>query len=90
MFFYNPSTKTSVWEKPAELVDRPEVDRLLKAPPSNDANNRNDEVNKGSAQRQKNSEHQSSITNEKRKTDIQESVPEKKPRYVSHTHRKRF
>jgi len=79
VFFYNPSTKTSVWEKPAELVDRPDVDRLLKAPPSNDANNRNDEVNKGSAHRQKNTE-QASMTSEKRKTDIQESVPEKKPR----------
>ncbi|KAI1278094.1 Transcription elongation regulator 1 [Halotydeus destructor] len=34
VFFYNPSTKTSVWDKPAELKNRPEVDKLMKAPPS--------------------------------------------------------
>lgn len=33
VFFYNPSSKTSLWECPAELKNRPEVDELTKAPP---------------------------------------------------------
>jgi transcription elongation regulator 1 len=32
VFFYNPSTKTSIWERPHELKNRPDVDKLLKAP----------------------------------------------------------
>lgn len=32
VFFYNPTTKTSIWEKPPELKDRPDVDKLLKHP----------------------------------------------------------
>lgn len=33
VFFYNPSTKTSVWERPADLIGRVDVDKLLKGPP---------------------------------------------------------
>lgn len=33
MFFYNPSQRTSVWEKPSDLVNRPEVDKLLEKAP---------------------------------------------------------
>lgn len=33
VFFYNPSTKTSVWERPPDLMGRPDVDKLLKGPP---------------------------------------------------------
>lgn len=33
VFFYNPSTKTSVWERPLDLKNKPEVDKLVKAPP---------------------------------------------------------
>ncbi|XP_015785267.1 transcription elongation regulator 1 [Tetranychus urticae] len=36
VFFYNPSTKTSVWERPPDLKNRPEVDKLVKAPPKPD------------------------------------------------------
>lgn len=35
MFFFNPSTKTSVWERPSELRGRPDVDKLVKSPPDN-------------------------------------------------------
>ncbi|RWS06816.1 hypothetical protein B4U79_04823 [Dinothrombium tinctorium] len=33
VFFFNPSTRTSVWERPAELRNRPDVDKLVKNPP---------------------------------------------------------
>jgi len=35
VFFYNPSTKQSVWERPTELVGRFDVDELLKNCPEN-------------------------------------------------------
>ena len=28
-FFYNPSQRQSVWEKPEDLQNRPDVDKLL-------------------------------------------------------------
>ena len=33
VFFYNPSQRMSVWEKPEELLDRADVDKLLQNPP---------------------------------------------------------
>lgn len=33
VFFYNPSTKTSLWECPPELKNRPEIAELTKEPP---------------------------------------------------------
>uniref|UniRef100_A0A915KH10 Transcription elongation regulator 1 n=1 Tax=Romanomermis culicivorax TaxID=13658 RepID=A0A915KH10_ROMCU len=33
VFFYNPSTRTSVWERPPELYGRPDVELLLSKPP---------------------------------------------------------
>ncbi|KAK2706145.1 hypothetical protein QYM36_016243 [Artemia franciscana] len=29
VFFYNPLSRTSVWEKPPELLNKPEVDKLV-------------------------------------------------------------
>jgi hypothetical protein len=34
VFFYNPSTKTSVWERPPDLVGRMDVEELLRAIPA--------------------------------------------------------
>lgn len=34
VFFYNPSEKTSLWEKPAILLGRNDVDKLIKEPPA--------------------------------------------------------
>lgn len=34
VFFYNPSVKTSLWERPPELKNRPDVDKLMKGPPT--------------------------------------------------------
>ncbi len=33
VFFYNPSEKTSVWERPLVLTGRGDVDKLVKEPP---------------------------------------------------------
>uniref|UniRef100_A0A914VS59 Transcription elongation regulator 1 n=2 Tax=Plectus sambesii TaxID=2011161 RepID=A0A914VS59_9BILA len=33
VFFFNPSTRTSVWERPPELYGRPDVDMLVSNPP---------------------------------------------------------
>lgn len=34
VFFFNPATRTSVWERPQDLQGRSDVDKLLAAPPS--------------------------------------------------------
>lgn len=34
VFFFNPSQRLSVWEKPEELKNRADVDRLLEKQPS--------------------------------------------------------
>ena len=31
VFFYNPTSKTSVWERPADLAGRPDVTEMLKS-----------------------------------------------------------
>ena len=33
VFFYNPSTRTSLWECPPELQNRSDVEKLIKGPP---------------------------------------------------------
>lgn len=33
VFFYNPSSRTSVWERPEELVGRADVDKMVASPP---------------------------------------------------------
>jgi hypothetical protein len=33
LFFYNPSSKTSVWQRPSELYNRKDVDLLVLQPP---------------------------------------------------------
>uniref|UniRef100_A0A8D8VEZ3 Transcription elongation regulator 1 n=1 Tax=Cacopsylla melanoneura TaxID=428564 RepID=A0A8D8VEZ3_9HEMI len=35
VFFYNPSSRTSVWERPEDLVSRTDVDKMLSSPPDN-------------------------------------------------------
>lgn len=41
VFFFNPSTKTSLWECPPELKNRPDVEELIKVAPTkaNDLDN---------------------------------------------------
>ena len=36
VFFYNPSSKTSLWDCPPELKNRPEIAELTKNPPTKD------------------------------------------------------
>lgn len=33
VFFYNPSSRTSVWERPEDLVGRADVDKMVSTPP---------------------------------------------------------
>lgn len=33
VFFYNPSSRTSVWERPEELVSRVDVDKMVASSP---------------------------------------------------------
>lgn len=33
VFFYNPSSRTSVWERPEDLLGRSDVDKMVAAPP---------------------------------------------------------
>ena len=33
VFFFNPTTRLSMWERPEELKDRADVDRILAEPP---------------------------------------------------------
>jgi hypothetical protein len=33
VFFYNPSSRTSVWERPEELAGRTDVDKMVASPP---------------------------------------------------------
>jgi transcription elongation regulator 1 len=35
VFFFNPSTRTSVWDRPPELYNRPDVDALVAKKPAN-------------------------------------------------------
>lgn len=35
VFFYNPSSRTSVWERPEDLVGRGDVDKMVGNPPEN-------------------------------------------------------
>lgn len=34
VFYFNPSTKTSVWDRPTELLDRKDVDQMITSPVS--------------------------------------------------------
>lgn len=38
VFFYNPSTRTSVWERPEDLVGRADVDKAVSATPAGKLN----------------------------------------------------
>lgn len=33
VFFYNPSSRTSVWERPEDLLGRTDVDKMVSNPP---------------------------------------------------------
>ncbi|XP_061412371.1 transcription elongation regulator 1-like isoform X2 [Lethenteron reissneri] len=33
VFFFNPTTRLSMWERPEELVERADVDRIIQSPP---------------------------------------------------------
>lgn len=45
VFFYNPSSRTSVWERPEDLLGRSDVDKMVSMPPDALAPNK-ENVNK--------------------------------------------
>lgn len=49
VFFYNPSTRTSVWERPEDLLGRPDVDKAINTTPEQLSGTNKDE-NKPSAE----------------------------------------
>jgi len=55
VFFFNPSTRSSVWEKPEELLNRVDVDKLLISPDSQPpaAADKKEEVRDDHAQKKK-------------------------------------
>jgi transcription elongation regulator 1 len=60
VFFYNPSEKVSLWERPQILVGRLDVDKMFKEPPPNAVT----ETNNSSANLKKKSNEQQSTANE--------------------------
>ncbi|CCD73720.1 WW domain-containing protein [Caenorhabditis elegans] len=48
VFFYNPSTKCSVWERPPDTYGREDVDKLVQNPPSPKAEEENNQSKKES------------------------------------------
>lgn len=40
VFFYNPSSRTSVWERPEDLLNRSDVDKMVASPPDALAQNK--------------------------------------------------
>ena len=43
VFFYNPSSRTSVWERPEELNGRADVDKMMQPPKQEPAAEAKDE-----------------------------------------------
>ncbi|XP_044756362.1 transcription elongation regulator 1-like isoform X2 [Coccinella septempunctata] len=57
VFFYNPSSRTSVWERPEELLKRTDVDKMVSEPPdiltgANTATNKVDVKSPGKTKRE--------------------------------------
>lgn len=34
VFFYNPTTRLSMWDRPDDLIGRADVDKIIQEPPS--------------------------------------------------------
>lgn len=49
VFYFNPSTKTSVWDRPAELRNREDVDRMVSNPNNPNTSNATNDVNSNSS-----------------------------------------
>ncbi|KAK9874985.1 hypothetical protein WA026_005800 [Henosepilachna vigintioctopunctata] len=74
VFFYNPSSRTSVWERPEELLKRTDVDKMVSEPPdilSGGTNNKIDSVKSPDKTKRASDESDS---------DQEEEHPPKKPK----------
>lgn len=73
VFFYNPSSRTSVWERPEELLKRTDVDKMVSTPPdaladsanaTNNKNNKTDDVKTPNKTSKRNSDDSDSDSEE--------------------------
>lgn len=82
VFFFNPSTKTSLWECPPELKNRPEIEELTKAPPkANDLDNQNQSDNNSAPLKRPIEDEEATNHVETKKSKLnndEQQVPEKK------------
>ncbi|XP_056630036.1 transcription elongation regulator 1 [Diorhabda sublineata] len=69
VFFYNPSSRTSVWERPEELLKRSDVDKMVANPPDSLATSSKPDVTKSPAKKRATDESES-----------EEETPSKKPK----------
>lgn len=70
MFFYNPSSRTSVWERPEELLKRTDVDKMVQTPPDALSSTAKIEVNKTPPKKRSSDDSDSDV----------EETPAKKPK----------
>ncbi|KAE8741466.1 hypothetical protein FOCC_FOCC013010 [Frankliniella occidentalis] len=77
VFFYNPSSRTSVWERPEDLVGRTDVDKMVGNPPDSLLNS---QTNQGTGSNGVNTSENSASLALKRenKSDDEQPVPPKK------------
>ncbi len=47
VFFYNPTTRLSMWERPEELVGRADVDKAIQEPPHKRGLDNSNKLGKG-------------------------------------------
>lgn len=75
MFFYNPSSRTSVWERPEDLLGRADVDKAVSTVPEQLVGK--DVVKENSGNQDKLTGEVVKIVNKKESSD-EEEVPQKK------------
>lgn len=75
MFFYNPSSRTSVWERPEDLLGRADVDKAVSTIPEQLVGK--DVVKENSGNQDKLTGEVVKIVNKKESSD-EEEVPQKK------------
>lgn len=49
VFFYNPSSRISVWDRPNDLLNRQDVDKMVSNPADSMANTKNAQPNDSSS-----------------------------------------
>ncbi|XP_017786660.1 PREDICTED: transcription elongation regulator 1 isoform X2 [Nicrophorus vespilloides] len=81
VFFYNPSSRTSVWERPEDLLNRSDVDKMVANPPDAVGTQPKDTAKPTSTKRtgSDDSESEEDVPNKKQKTEETTAEPEEIP-----------